>query len=67
MYSFYVFKSLLGPLTKSDKLTAYIQPDILEPNKFAITFSVYKKKSKLGIPDLIDQKVDTHVFMINLS
>ena len=66
-FSFYIFKSLLGPLTKSDKLSIVIQNDILEPNKFAATFSVYKKKPKLGIPEMTDMRIDTHVFMLNLA
>ena len=67
VYTFYVFKSLLGPLTKSDKLTIIIRQDKFELNKFMVTFSVYKKKTKLDIPELSDMIIDTHSFMINLS
>ena len=66
-FSFYIFKSLLGPLTKSDRLSITIQSDMLEPNKFAATFSVYKKKPKLGIPEILDMRIDTHVMMLNLA
>lgn len=66
-YTFYVFKSLIGPLTKSDNLTIIITPDLLEKDKFKLTFRVYKKKSKLGVPELIDMSIDTNVFMLNLS
>ena len=65
-YAFYIFKSLLGPLTKTDKLTIFISPDIIEKNKFKVTFRVYKKKAKIDIPELNDMTIDTHVFMINL-
>ena len=54
-------------MTKSDKLSIVIQTDRLEPNKFAATFSVFKKKPKLGIPELLEMRVDTHVFMLNLA
>lgn len=67
VFSFYIFKSLLGPLTKSDKLSIIIQKDVLEPNKFAATFSVFKKKPKLGIPELLEMRVNTHVMMLNLA
>ena len=65
-YGFYVFKSLLGPITKADKLTLIIRPDIVEKNKFMITFSVFKKKSKLEVPELTSMTVDTHAFILNL-
>lgn len=65
-YGFYVFKSLLGPITKADKLTLIIRPDMVEKNKFMITFSVFKKKSKLEVPELTSMTVDTHAFILNL-
>lgn len=65
-FVFYVFKSLLGPVTKADNLTLYIQPDKLETNKFMATFEVYKKKTKLEVPGLNDMRIQTHVFILNL-
>lgn len=65
-YGFYVFKSLLGPLTKADKLTLIIRPDKFEKNKFMITFRVFKKKPKIDIPELTSMTIDTHAFILNL-
>ena len=65
-YGFYVFKSLLGPITKADKLTLIIRPDIIEKNKFMITFRVFKKKPKIEIPELSSMTIDTHAFILNL-
>lgn len=65
-YGFYVFKSLLGPITKADKLTLIIRQDRFESNKFMITFRVFKKKTKLDIPELNSMTVDTHAFILNL-
>ena len=65
-YGFYAFKSLLGPMTKADKLTLIIRPDKIEKNKFMITYRVFKKKTKLDIPELSSMTIDTHAFILNL-
>lgn len=66
LYAFYIFKALVGPLTRQDKLSLYIYKDRFTPKKFMATFRV-TKKSKLEIPELITLIVDTHVSMINLA
>lgn len=66
LYAFYVFKALVGPLTRQDKLSLYIYKDRFVPKKFMTTFRV-TKKSKLGIPELSTLIVDTHISMINLA
>ena len=65
-YGLYIFKSMLGPVTKADKLTLFIQQDRFESQKFMATFRVFKKKTKLDIPELTSMTIDTHAFILNL-
>ena len=66
-YAMYVFKALLGPITKADRLTITINPDIFERNKFMATFTVTKKKTKkVDIAELGDIVISTRAFMLNL-
>lgn len=66
LYAFYVFKALVGPLTRQDKLSLYMHKDRFVPKRFMATFRV-TKKSKLAIPELPVLVVDTHISMINLA
>lgn len=67
-FGFYVFKSLLGPITKADSLSIIIYPDPIESTKFMVTFRVTKKKSKIEVPELKNNCVviDTHAVFLNL-
>lgn len=64
-FVFYMFKSLISPLTRADKLTITICKDKFIPRKFIITL-IFDKKSKLGIPEMPTQRIKTHAAMINL-
>lgn len=67
-YCFYVFKALMGPLLKTDKLSITIQDDLFESNKFMLTFTVHRKKIKIaGVPDITSFEAKTSSFMINLA
>lgn len=65
-YGLYIFKSILGPITKADKLTLFIQQDRFESQKFMATFRVFKKNTKLDIPELTSMTIDSHAFILNL-
>lgn len=65
-YTFYVFKPLIGSLTKQDKLTINLYPDIVIPTYAVIEFIVHKNKIK--IPSIPDFKIgDIHTFVRIIS
>lgn len=67
-YGMHVFKSLIGPITKVDKLVLTIRDDILEYNKFMVSFTVNKRKCKIEVPEIFNQSISitTHSFMLNI-
>lgn len=67
-YGLFVFKSLLGPITKQDKLDIIIRPDKLEIDKFMITFRVTKRKHKIPVREIIGLPlvIETNASILNI-
>ena len=67
-YGLFAFKSLLGPVTKQDRLDIIIRPDRLEINKFMITFRVTKTKHKIPVREVqgLPLVVETHASILNV-
>lgn len=66
-YTFYVFKALIGSMTKQDSLVIRIYPDPFSFNSFMIDFEVIKNKMKIGISGFNQTNIHTYVRMLNLS
>ena len=65
-FTFYVFKALVGSMTKQDTLTINIYPDPYLSNSIMIEFIIHKHKLKTGINDYHETTIHTFVRMINL-
>lgn len=63
-----VFKNLIGPMAKADKLNIYIQDDNFESNKFVVCFEVLKKKCSWEVPEIKGKPINikTYALILNL-
>lgn len=67
-YLIKVFKNLIGPMAKADKLNIHIQDDNFESDKFIVCFEVLKKRCNWDVPEIKGKPVTirTYALILNL-
>lgn len=66
-FSFYIFKALIGSLTKQDSLDMNFYFDPFLSNTLVVEFIVHKKKVKIGVKELKETDIKTYIRVLNLA